>query len=212
MKVNIAVGYYKRVGITTGLEKTFVYCQDTTAANCEVVDATPGYYLSATSKSAIIKCLSTGCMETPVVYSSCEVGGTLPTCTESAASVSNPCIANAAINSVCRTSAGALLITTSSTSCAALTGTAQSVHNFDENYVEITGDMNSNDVKYTYYCASVSGSDLTDCIATGQVIGGIINTSGNVPKVCMAANDATDVSITDSVVSYHGIWNRSCCR
>ncbi|OUM63138.1 hypothetical protein PIROE2DRAFT_10405 [Piromyces sp. E2] len=205
MKVNIAVGYYKRVGITTGLEKTFVYCQNTTAANCEVVDATDGYYLSATSKSTIIKCLSTGCTETPIVYSSCEVGGTLPTCTESAASVSNSCIANAVINSVCRTSAGALLITTSSTSCAALTGVA-GTYNFDENNMLLEGDVNPSDVKKTYTCSTGGvGVALNGCLSSAQIKGGVINTSGNVPKVCMAANDATAVSITDLAVGYHGI-------
>ncbi|OUM68928.1 hypothetical protein PIROE2DRAFT_68642 [Piromyces sp. E2] len=171
-RVDVAAGYYPRP--TTGLTKSLIQCTSTSPSDCTVVEtAAKGYYLFGGDRHHYVEC-ETDCEVKDIEYSSCAAGGELPTCNDSDCH-------NGPVGSVClKTTGTALFIKGVDGTCSALTGLANSVHLFDANFKELTGDFDLSLVKSTYKCTNggtVSLSELSGCSAAGQAIGGVIKTT-----------------------------------
>jgi len=54
-----------------GLINALVYCSASEITNCDVVDATIGYYISSLGNDYVISCGSTGCKLENVEYTTC---------------------------------------------------------------------------------------------------------------------------------------------
>jgi len=55
----------------SGLTNALVYCSADGSTNCNVVDASVGYYVSSYGYGNVISCSSTGCKLENVEYASC---------------------------------------------------------------------------------------------------------------------------------------------
>ncbi|OUM68922.1 hypothetical protein PIROE2DRAFT_3312 [Piromyces sp. E2] len=123
----------------------------------------------------------------------------LPQCT-AADGDSTACFANAPVGSVCVTAASKLLKTASTKSCVDVTGDAGKVRYFDENFVEMEGEVNASDIKYTYACTAG-----VVCNPVYQKVGGVIRT--NVKVINSFVIDVIDVIDVINVIDVIDVFS-----
>ncbi|OUM68882.1 hypothetical protein PIROE2DRAFT_3253 [Piromyces sp. E2] len=148
---------------------------------------------------ATYKC-SVGAASTYTI-SDCELNGNqLPTCTVTAAAASD-CYDGIAVGSYCIATNGKLFYADTAGNCAAATTDVKTEVYFNDKFMLLSGTPVMAEVKYVYVC-DTSGVDCAPAIHNTVRE---VDVSGNVAKVCLAASDTTVVSVTESVIGYHGI-------
>ncbi|OUM70384.1 hypothetical protein PIROE2DRAFT_1541 [Piromyces sp. E2] len=152
------------------------------------------FYFNASKKSVSAGSLKSyyRCQSIAGVISGCVLEREpLKECPTGAVSTTAACYTGAATDSVCINSSKALL-KSGTGKCEAVTGTANSLVYFDQQYKK-KDDASASGVVYTYRCKKAgSGGALSNCEPEYQKAGGIIT----VNRMCTSNDDAATISIT----------------